>query len=73
MRIKGHRDKYSEIPALMAKLIRNSAFGSTITNKDKYRDVVLQRYGNDGSTTTEDNRAVVVSLLNFIKYKEITP
>ena len=80
MRIKGDRDKHSEMPALMAKLIGNSAFGSTITNKDKHREVVLQRYattektGGGGSPLAgSDYRAVVASLLNFIKYEQISP
>ena len=77
MRIKGDKDKHSEMPALMAKLIGNSAFGSTITNKDKHREVVLQRYNStneDGSPLAgSDYRAVVASLFNFIKYEQISP
>ena len=76
MRIKGDKDKHSEMLALMAKLIGNSAFGSTITNKDKHREVVLQRYNSsneDGPLAGSDYRAVVASLFNFIKYEQITP
>ena len=76
MRIKGDKDKHSEMPALMAKLIDSSAFGSTITNKDKHREVVLQRYNSsneDGPLAGSDYRAVVASLFNFIKYEQITP
>ena len=79
MRIKGDKDKHSEMPALMAKLIGNSAFGSTITNKDKHREVVLQRYttrdasGGGGPLAGSDYRAVVASLFNFIKYEQISP
>ena len=76
MRIKGDKDKHSEMPALMAKLIGNSAFGSTITNKDKHREVVLQRYTNTTTATKlagSDYRAVVASLFNFIKYEQISP
>ena len=75
MCIKGDKDKHSEMPALIAKLIGNSAFGSTITNKDKHREVILQRYNNDdndGPLTGSDYRAVVALLLNFIKYEQIT-
>ena len=76
MRIQGDKDKHSEMPALMAKLIGNSAFGSTITNKDKHREVVLQRYTNNNTTaplTGSDYRAVVASMFNFIKYEQISP
>ena len=75
--IKGEKDKHSEIPALMAKLIGNSAFGSTITNKDKHREVVLQCYNTNHDTqqalVVGDYRAAVASSLNFIEYKQITP
>ena len=40
-RILGDGDRSSEIRALTAKLIGNSAFGSCITSKDKYRHVSL--------------------------------
>ena len=40
-RILGDGDRSSEIRALTAKLIGNSAFGSCITNKDKHRHVSL--------------------------------
>ena len=76
MRIKGDKDKHSEMPALMAKLIGNSAFGSTITNKDKHREVVLQRYNGtneDGPLAGGDYQAVLASLFNFIKYEQISP
>ena len=77
MGIKGDKDKHSEMPPFMAKLIGNSAFGLTITNKDKHRKVLLQRYNStneDGSPLAgSDYRAVVESLFNFIKYKQITP
>ena len=75
MRIKGDKDKHSKMPALMAKLIGNSAFGSTITNKDKHREVVLKSYNinEDGPLAGSDYRAVVASLFNFIKYEQITP
>ena len=75
MRIKGDKDKHSKMPALMAKFIGNSAFGSTITNKDKHREVVLQRYNTneDGPLAGSDYRAVVASLFNFIKHEQITP
>ena len=48
MRLKGDRDKNSEMPALTAKLIGNSAFGSTITNKDKHRHVTLRSHSRRG-------------------------
>ena len=74
--IAGDKDKHSKMPALMAKLIGNSAFGSTITNKDKHREVILQRYNsnNEGGSPLagSDYRAVVASLFNIIKYKQIT-
>ena len=76
MGIRGDKDKHSEMPALMAKLIGNSAFGSTITNKDKHREVVLQRYTNNTAAappTGSDYRAVVASMFNFIKYEQISP
>ena len=80
MRNKGDKDKHSKMPALMAKLIGNSAFGSTITNKDKHQEVVLESYSKttdqqhqvvDG--TGGDHRSVVASLFNFIKYEQIAP
>ena len=75
MLIKGDKDKHSEMPVLMAKLIGNSAFGSTTANKDKHREVVLQRYNTneDGPLAGSDYRAVVALLFNFIKYEQITP
>ena len=80
MRIKGDKDKHSEMPALMAKLIGNSAFGSTITNKDKHRKVVLESYDKTADQqhqlvdgTGGDYRSVVASLFNFIKYEQIAP
>ena len=47
MRIKGDKNKHRKMPVLVAKFIGNSAFGSTITNKEKHRDVILQRYNNN--------------------------
>ena len=80
MRIQGDKDKHSEMPALMAKLIGNSAFGSTITNKDKHREVVLESYNKTADQqhqiidgTGGDYRSVVASLFNFIKYEQIAP
>ena len=80
MRIKGDKDKHSEMPALMAKLIGNSAFGSTITNKDKHREVVLESYNKTADQqhqlvdgTGGDYRSVVASMFNFIKYEQIAP
>ena len=77
MHIKSYRDKHSEMLALVAKLIGNSTFGLTITNKDKHRVVVLQSY-NNGERDTQplvggDCRAVVTLLLNFIKYEQVMP
>ena len=80
MRIKGDKDKHSKMLALMAKLIGNCAFGLTIMNKDKHREVVLVSYSKttdqqhqvvDGSGG--DYRSVVASLLNFINYEQIAP
>ena len=48
LRIKGDTDKSCEMKATTAKLIGNSAFGSCITNKDKFRKVALKRV-NDRS------------------------
>ena len=80
MRIKGDKDKHSEMPALMANLIGNSAFGSTITNKDKHREVTLESYNKTADQqhqvvdgTGGDYRSVVASLFNFIKYEQIAP
>ena len=78
MRIKGDRDKTSEMPALMAKLIGNSAFGSTITNKDKHRHVTLRSHkgatgGGAALAANGDYRALVSSLLTFVRYEELTP
>ena len=75
MRIKGDKTKHSEMPALMAKRIGNSTFGSTITNKDKHREITLHNYKQhqhqplDGS----DYRSTVTSLFIFIKYEQIAP
>ena len=77
MRIKGDKDRNSEMPALMAKLIGNSAFGSTITNKDKHRHVTLRSHtGASASASLAGNgdyRALVSSLLTFVRYEELTP
>ena len=75
MRIQGDKDKHSKMPALMAKLIGNSAFGSKITNKEKHREVVLQRSDICGGAPLvgSDYRAIVASLFNFIKYEQISP
>ena len=77
MRIKGDMDKNSEMPALMAKLIGNSAFGSTITNKDKHRHVTLRSHTGASATASlagnGDYRAIVSSLLTFVRYEELTP
>ena len=77
LRIKGNKDKHSEMPAIMAKLNGNSAFDSTITNKDKHREVVLQSSNTNDDTQQplvgRNYRAAVASLLNFVKYQQITP
>ena len=70
LRIKGDRDKSSEMQALTAKLIGNSAFGSCITNKDKHRDVKLQSFKSSGDYY---NKAMIASMLTFVKYEEISP
>ena len=76
MRLKGDRDKNSEMPALTAKLIGNSAFGSTITNKDKHRHVTLRSHSRRGTAAPAgygDYRALLSSLLTFVRYEELTP
>ena len=58
LRIEGDRDRSSEIRALTAKLIGNSAFSSCITNKDKHRHVSLSTLRRSpmpqGYRSTED-------------------
>ena len=63
--------------ALMAKLIGNSAFGSTTTNKENIDGCLFDRTKSTMSHMShmlhEDYRAVVSSLLTFAKYEEVTP
>ena len=85
MRIKGDKDKNSEMPALMAKLLGNSAFGSTSTNKDKHRHVTLRSHHAAATTSSsaassaatvavgDDYRSIVSSLLTFVQYEELMP
>ena len=84
LQIKGDRDKSSEMQALTAKLIGNSAFGSCITNKDKHCDVKLQSISGSKVSSSltplssplggyNYNKAMIASMLTFVKYEEITP
>ena len=74
LQIKGDRDKSSEMQALTAKLIGNSAFGSCITNKDKHHDVKWQLFSGQSSPSGDYyNKAMIASMLTFVKYEEISP
>ena len=79
-RIKGDKDKSSEMQALTAKLIGNSAFGSCITNKDKHRSVELIQVSTNDILGIESNNNIldttkqhIASINSFVGYEEVTP
>ena len=49
-RLEGDRDKDKALIAEMSKLIGNSSYGRTITNKEKHHDIV---YVDESEISTE--------------------